>query len=237
MKSKEQIKNELSQQYFGKEAEEYDLDRTKDSRIKEVLKKQKEIIKFYLESSGKGKILDVACGTGYYFESYPQKEIYGIDISKEMLAHAKGKRNVVSVQVADAEKLPFKDNFFDATISTRFIMHIPNHKKVIEEMVRVTKPGGKIVFDFPNKHCMSYLPTQIRLLRGKLRCYNMFTRKSIQKIARDNNLEIKGLSGNVFFTPLIFPKSFLKFSMFFNGFLLKLFPSFTYVFFTCFEKR
>ncbi len=45
---------------------------------------------------------------------------------------------------ADAENLPFYDNSFDMTVSTFGVMFTPNQKRAANEMIRVTRPGGKI---------------------------------------------------------------------------------------------
>jgi ubiquinone/menaquinone biosynthesis C-methylase UbiE len=45
---------------------------------------------------------------------------------------------------ADAEALPFADDSFDATLSTVGVMFAPHHQPAADELVRVTKPGGRI---------------------------------------------------------------------------------------------
>ncbi|MEM3405616.1 MAG: class I SAM-dependent methyltransferase [Candidatus Pacearchaeota archaeon] len=237
MKSKKKIKEELANQYFGKEAEEYDYVREKDPRRKAVIEIQKEITSSFLKDTGKKNILDVACGTGRFFGLYTPREIYGIDISPDMLKQARKKKGVKKIVIADAEKIPFPNNMFDVVITSQFIMHTPFYMKVIKEMVRVAKKGGSIIIDFPNKYSLSYLSTKIRLLKGKLRYYNLFTKKQILKIAKDNNLEIKQIRGTVIFSPMFLPKSFTKLSIKLNSFLLKLFPELSYVYYVHFIKK
>ena len=237
MKNNEKITEELAKQYFGKEAENYDLERTNDIRKRVILNKQKQILSDFLNNTKKGKILDVACGTGFYFDVYPQKEIYGIDISEEMLLQAKEKKKVKNVLVADAKKLPFKDETFDVVISTRFIMHTPDYEEVIKEMKRVVKKGGSIILDFPNKYSFSFLPTKIRIIKGKLRHYNFFTIHDIEEIAKKNNLNIIERKGNVIFTPNFLPSSCANISIRLNNYLENLVPKLSYVFFTHFIKK
>ena len=67
MKSKKQIKNELASQYFGKEAKNYNKDRSADPRKKYIVKRKEEIFTKLLKKAGGKNILDVACGTGRFF--------------------------------------------------------------------------------------------------------------------------------------------------------------------------
>jgi demethylmenaquinone methyltransferase/2-methoxy-6-polyprenyl-1,4-benzoquinol methylase len=100
-------------------------------------------------------ILDVATGTGdFAFESIsilkPEKVI-GVDISEGMLNVAKKKiqeRNlshVFSVQLGDSEGLHFEDNTFDAITVAFGVRNYENLEKGLADMLRVLKPGGKIV--------------------------------------------------------------------------------------------
>ncbi len=51
----------------------------------------------------------------------------------------------------DAESLPFKDDVFDASISAGSIEYWPHPALGIQEMARVTKPGGRVVILAPRK--------------------------------------------------------------------------------------
>ena len=105
----------------------------------------------------KGKrILDVGCGNGNTIlriakEVGPDGKAVGIDFSSEGIAKARknaielGLDKVTEFRVADAEKLPFEDNYFDAVISECVVCLAPNKQKVLDEKTRVLKPGGKIV--------------------------------------------------------------------------------------------
>ncbi len=52
----------------------------------------------------------------------------------------------------NAEKLPFKDNAFSKVSSINVLEHIYNDKKVMDEIARVVKPGGKIFISLPNTY-------------------------------------------------------------------------------------
>jgi demethylmenaquinone methyltransferase/2-methoxy-6-polyprenyl-1,4-benzoquinol methylase len=111
--------------------------------IKELLKDQPQ------------KILDVATGTGdFAFESIKilkPKQVIGVDISAGMLDVARKKINdrnlseVFSVQLGDSEGLHFDDHTFDAITVAFGVRNYENLQKGLADMLRVLKPGGKVV--------------------------------------------------------------------------------------------
>lgn len=102
-----------------------------------------------------GEVLEIAAGTGISTEflrkALPEKvSILATDISADMLRFAQIKRGNlpnVSYEVADALKLPFQDNRFDVVACQFGIMFFPDKKKGLEEMLRVCKPGGTVIFN------------------------------------------------------------------------------------------
>lgn len=100
-------------------------------------------------------MLDVATGTGdFAFEAIKilqPKQIIGVDISVGMLDVARKKiaeRNlghVFSVQTGDSEGLNFADNTFDAITVAFGVRNYEHLEKGLADMLRVLKPGGKIV--------------------------------------------------------------------------------------------
>ncbi len=104
------------------------------------------------------KILDIATGTGDFalaaLKINPQ-EVVGIDISEGMLAVGKDKMiakkvdNIISMQLADSENLPFEDNYFDGLTVGFGVRNFENLEKGLVEMLRVIRPGGKaIILEF-----------------------------------------------------------------------------------------
>ena len=105
------------------------------------------------------KVLVTATGAGNDLEYIAKRigqsgQIYAQDYAKEMLFAAyyrtkkilDFKKYKIFFSVNDATNLPFKDNQFDATYHFGGINLYKNVKKGIDEMDRVTKPGGKVVF-------------------------------------------------------------------------------------------
>ena len=91
--------------------------------------------------------LDLGCGTGEMLKLILQKdrhkELYGIDLSEEMLAVAKAKLpEQVRLFLGDSESLPFQDNSFDVVYCNDSFHHYPAPQKVLREVHRVLKQGG-----------------------------------------------------------------------------------------------
>ena len=98
------------------------------------------------------RILEVGVGTGINLALYPRDcAITGIDLSGPMLekarerAHRKGKRDVRLLEM-DAADLKFPDNVFDIVYAPYVISVVPDPVHVANEMCRVCRAGGKIIF-------------------------------------------------------------------------------------------
>lgn len=97
-------------------------------------------------------VLEVGVGTGLTLPFFtPDCRIVGIDLSEHMLD--KAKKNIAShgmdnveIMRMDAMNLDFPDDSFDSVIAAYVISVVPDPIKVLSEMMRVCKEGGKIVF-------------------------------------------------------------------------------------------
>ncbi len=97
-------------------------------------------------------ILDVACGSGsdliHLASLYPNSHFIGVDKSENFLAIAKERAASLSnIQLfpGDALQLPIDKESIDAIRIDRSLQHMETPASVLGEMVRVTKPGGRIV--------------------------------------------------------------------------------------------
>ncbi len=98
------------------------------------------------------RILDMGCGEGTRLGKLVTKNQkgFGIDISTKAIEIAKRKYPQLNFKTGDLEKLPFDDNEFDLVYSAFVFEHLDNPGKVIEEGIRVLKPGGKFLIVAPN---------------------------------------------------------------------------------------
>ncbi|HEY9737972.1 MAG TPA: methyltransferase domain-containing protein [Trichocoleus sp.] len=100
-----------------------------------------------LELSPGQTVLDAAVGTGLNLPAYPAGvQVTGIDLSEGMLEVASQKQIAaeLTLTVADLQNLDFEDNSFDAAASGFTFCVVDDPVKALQEMLRVTKPGGRI---------------------------------------------------------------------------------------------
>jgi len=96
------------------------------------------------------RLLDVGCGSGQSAIPAAQQghNVVGIDIAENLIDHANARAEEeklsVIFEVADAEALPYEDADFDTVISMIGAMFAPQPSKVVSEMARVLRPGGKL---------------------------------------------------------------------------------------------
>ena len=95
-------------------------------------------------------ILDVGCGWGLLLRELTQLNmnlnLYGIDISPEMVRIAKKVRNKnIWITHGSADKLSYANNKFDVVICILSFHHHPNSMQSLKEMYRVLKSEGKII--------------------------------------------------------------------------------------------
>jgi ubiquinone/menaquinone biosynthesis C-methylase UbiE len=102
------------------------------------------------------RVLDVGCGAGTDTVALaglvgPAGRVVGIDIDGEMVGQAEGRAHESGVEArvehrqGDAAALPFEAGEFQASRSERLFQHLVHPEQALAEMVRVTRPGGRIV--------------------------------------------------------------------------------------------
>ncbi|MCC5654452.1 class I SAM-dependent methyltransferase [Nostoc sp. XA013] len=102
------------------------------------------------------RILDVACGTGRTLKliraALPQASLFGTDLSPAYLRKANELLSQIPGELpqllqANAEELPYLDNYFHAVTSVFLFHELPAtvRQTVIEQCFRVTKPGGVFI--------------------------------------------------------------------------------------------
>ena len=101
------------------------------------------------------RVLDVGCGTGVDtilagMMVGPNGSAVGVDMVPEMIARAESNlkmtgMDTVSFQTTAGENLPFPDDTFDVVISNGVINLIPDKEGALTEILRVLKPGGRLM--------------------------------------------------------------------------------------------
>ncbi len=105
-----------------------------------------------LECGPGERILEVGVGTGLSLPLYPGNvTVTGIDISSDMLRQAQARKeraglNNARLAVMDAEDMEFEDNSFDKVVAMYVDFVVPDPERLVDEMRRVCKRNGRIVF-------------------------------------------------------------------------------------------
>lgn len=101
-----------------------------------------------------GKILDVGCGPGnstqVLYSKYPNSYILGIDISEEMLNAARKEYPNLDFKICDAGKdLSQLDGDYDIVFSNACIQWIPDHERLLTDMLNLLKKNGVLAVQIP----------------------------------------------------------------------------------------
>jgi demethylmenaquinone methyltransferase/2-methoxy-6-polyprenyl-1,4-benzoquinol methylase len=140
------LKTSLVQEVFTNVAEKYDGMNEFMSLGAHRLWKKELIDLMNIQSAD--TIIDVGSGTGDLIDLILNKgitnSIYSIDLNNAMLQHGKKrfKHKDVYFVNANAESLPFKNNFFDKYIVSFCLRNVTDMKKALNEALRILKPGG-----------------------------------------------------------------------------------------------
>lgn len=97
-------------------------------------------------------LLDVGCGSGILIQKLltlnRNLKLYGLDITPKMVEVAKKKfinNSSVKISLGSAIKMPYEDNSFDYVACASSFHHHPDPLLSVKEMIRVLKPGGKLI--------------------------------------------------------------------------------------------
>jgi ubiquinone/menaquinone biosynthesis C-methylase UbiE len=101
-----------------------------------------------------GDALEIGCGTGFFLLNLAQAGVlergYLTDISPGMVAAAERNAHALGLsvggRVAGAEQLPYHDGSFDLVVGHAVLHHIPDVELALREVLRVLRPGGRLVF-------------------------------------------------------------------------------------------
>jgi ubiquinone/menaquinone biosynthesis C-methylase UbiE len=123
---------------FGWVARSYDELRPADAKWWEVF----ELLVREGDLAGR-RVLDIGCGTGRAAEALVERgsRVWGVEPEPEMAALARGR--VSTVKVAPAERLPFKDGWFERALMW-LVVHLVDRPKAFGEAARVLRPDGRL---------------------------------------------------------------------------------------------
>ncbi len=163
-----------------------------------------------------GRALDVGCGSGFSSVLLARKasSVVAVDIGPDMvrIAGHLARLNGVDVTgvIADASRpLPFPDGYFDGLMSLEMIEHIADWRASVREMVRVVRPGGRLVISTPGRYGLAQVIKTLLVWAGVWRrgTYEWFIPKR-QMIGELESLEVRVTTvEHVVFTAPMLPDS------------------------------
>jgi ubiquinone/menaquinone biosynthesis C-methylase UbiE len=111
------------------------------------------------------RVLEVGCGAGFMSIALAQRglRVHGIDTVESMIGQARqhaaeaGVVNLLSLDIDDVYDLAFEDESFDLVIALGVIPWLERPERAIQEMARVTKPGGHVILTADNRARLNLL--------------------------------------------------------------------------------
>jgi SAM-dependent methyltransferase len=97
-------------------------------------------------SGRRGRILDIGCGSSRIVQDLPRAIGLDIQLKKLRFLRARG----VRIVQGSVFTLPFGDDVFDEVICSEVIEHVPAHPRLLPELRRVLRPGGRLILGTPD---------------------------------------------------------------------------------------
>jgi ubiquinone/menaquinone biosynthesis C-methylase UbiE len=142
-------------------------------------------------------LLDCGCGAGSLLDILSQRHenIFGADLSVDMLGCAKEDNGRLRLAAADAQNLPFKDKTFDIVTCVGSLHHAREPYAALKEISRVLKDGGTLIASEPCRdfglwrQAAAFYVKRSKNFSGGHRLFR--TRELLEEIKR-SGFEIKG---------------------------------------------
>lgn len=115
---------------------------------------QERRLKMILDAAGRriaGRLLENGCGVGMYVErlSPLAGQVIGLEYDFQRAREARSRSE--RILCAAGEKLPFPDDNFDLILSHEVLEHVQDDAAALREMLRVLRPGGRMLIFVPNR--------------------------------------------------------------------------------------
>ncbi|WP_281544379.1 malonyl-ACP O-methyltransferase BioC [Grimontia sp. SpTr1] len=160
---------------FGRAAKTYDNSASFQRRVGHLL--------MDMNTDWQGKtVLDLGCGTGYFTKQILEQgaNMIALDLSDKMLEQARSRcGDCVDYVSADAEALPLADNSVDIAFSSLALQWCHDLSVPLNELKRVVKPGGKILFTTLLEGSLEELKQSWRQVNGQSHVNTFLSHKQV----------------------------------------------------------
>src|SRR3989339_458461 len=171
MKDIYQEKKQIQQDYYNSTAEKYDAWHTETESAKIVDQWNFVNLQNFLNQEKVDKCLDIASGTGRLSAKLLQvaDNVYGVDLSEEVLKIAKNKYPQINFSLGESVALPYEDNFFDLVVINGSLHHFFAKQKTVQtELIEPEAESfvaaelktilAKVGFEIKTFYTYDYLP-------------------------------------------------------------------------------
>ena len=149
----------------GEQMADESMIRTLAAQIEAIWPQEKSLINFY-RLPRNARVLDVGAGTGEFSariaELLPEAQVLGVELLPASVEHARERHAALAprlkFETGDAFHLAQPDNTFDLVANRHMVQSVPHVERILAELVRVTKPGGRVhvlAEDYSMLHMMS----------------------------------------------------------------------------------
>ncbi len=183
------------QEHYTIDAVEFDYFEERDAATDHDERRLREMI--LREVPGQcSHVLDVGCGRAWVAAMLCPRNIHvcSLDISptnpsKALQTYPFSNHSAVA---ADAMSLPFADNSFDCVIASEIIEHLPHPELFVPELLRVLKPGGRLLVSTPYKEKLRYVLCIHCNQRTPLHAHlHSFDEKVLSSFAKSNDAAVR----------------------------------------------
>lgn len=121
-------------------------------------------IRKMVDAKSSDRILEVGCGGGHILKMFPNAKLTGVDVSGRMLD--KARRNLrgypITLLKGELNELDLESASFDKIICSEVLEHVVDPHRVLGDIRRLLRPGGRAVITFPNDSVVNGLKSFLR---------------------------------------------------------------------------
>jgi 2-polyprenyl-3-methyl-5-hydroxy-6-metoxy-1,4-benzoquinol methylase len=139
-----------------------------------------------------GKLLDIGAATGFFMSIAKKRSFRVVGVELSDFAARKGRENGLDIVTGDLLNTNFEGESFDVITMFDVLEHVPDPKKLIQEVSRVLRPGGLIIINTPDAESLwaRVLGKRWQLIMPPEHI-NYFSPKNLSKYLEDVGYEVK----------------------------------------------